>query len=137
MRNQLKSSGLTALSFTLSAGLLALALTPGISSAATTAGPTEVTVEGERVFARASVAVNSFDLTKASDLKRLNARIRGAIAEVCGETANVRMTVDESRCRDEARRSTQAQVAALRNASALAARGVQGRDAAIAVVAAR
>lgn len=82
MTNALRSSGIAALSFTLSAGLLALALTPAMASAATvtSVAPVEITVTGDRSVSSRRVATADLGLTSESAMKRLDARIRGASA---------------------------------------------------------
>lgn len=133
MSHRLLSSGAAALSFALAAGLATL--TPAVAAAAS--APT-VTVTGDRTVSTRRVATADLDLTAAADLKRLDARIRGAIGEVCDDGATGRMTMAESRCRSDARRSSDQQVAALRSratALASAARAKSGSE--IAVVAAR
>lgn len=135
MSNRLLSSGLAALSFTVSTGLLAMALAPGIAHASTRANAVEVTVSGEQMVASKRVGTGDLDLTDAADLKRLDARIRGAISEVCDDAGNGRTSIAESRCRQQARRESDQQVAALRSeATALAAARSSTK---IAVVAAR
>jgi hypothetical protein len=41
--------------------------------------------------------------------------VRGAVADVCDRGSNGRITLPEARCRDEARRSSDRQLAALRS----------------------
>lgn len=139
MTNRLHSSGIAALSFTLSAGVLALALTPAVASAATgSSDPVEFTVTGERLVATKRVTTADLDLNDSKDLKRLDARIRGAVEQVCVEHGDGRMTVSENLCRADARRSANQQLAALRGeALALASGGDSGPSSTIAVVAAR
>lgn len=123
MNTRLQSTGLAALSFTLSAGVLALALTPAmVSAAAPSTEIEEFTVSAEREVVTRRVATADLDLANASDLKRLDARIRRAISEVCREPSNYRVTAQSNRCGSDARRSANEQVAAIRRAgTALAA----------------
>nr|WP_314443098.1 UrcA family protein [uncultured Sphingomonas sp.] len=140
MTSRLQSSGIAALSFTISAGVLALALTPATASAAATGNSEEVefTVTGERLVGTKRVATSDLDLTDSADLKRLDSRIRGAIGQVCAEHGDGRITPSENRCRFEARRSTDQQVAALlRSESLAAAAGVPVAASTITVVASR
>lgn len=138
MNNRLQSTGLAALSFSVSAGILALALTPGMASAAPVIETEEYTVTGERLARVKRVATADLDLTSASDLKRLDARIRGAIGDVCFEDVGRWPTLSEQQCRSDARQSADQQVAALRQvATAMASRGEAFKTSAIAIVAAR
>lgn len=138
MSNRLFSSGIAALSFTVSAGILGLALTPAVASAATVSDEVEVVVTGDRTVATKRVATADLDLTSGADLKRLDARIRGAISDVCDDGADGRITLAESRCRSDARRSSYEQVAVLRSqATALASAAQADSASEIAVVAAR
>jgi UrcA family protein len=114
MSNRLLSSGIAALSFTVSATLLALTLAPA-SAAAATAEEVAVTITGNREIATKRVSTADLDLADAADLRRLEARLRGAVADVCDRGSNGRITLPEARCRDEARRSSDRQVAALRS----------------------
>lgn len=137
MNSRLKSSGVAALSFSVSAGLLALALTPSVAAAATT-GEVEATITGSRELRTREVSVAGLDLTKASDLKRLHAKVRSAIVDVCADGGNVRITFAESQCRRVAKVSTDRQIADLRSAAtARMAAGQAPASSKIAVVAAR
>jgi UrcA family protein len=139
MTKRLQSSGIAALSFTLSAGLLALALTPAMAHAATgSIVDWEVTATGDRIVDSRRVDANDLDLTSDADLRLLDGRIRRAINQVCDDAGTGRNSLGEYRCRDEARLSSNRQVAALRDqAIALAANGFARPDAAVAIVAAR
>jgi UrcA family protein len=114
MSDKLLSSGIAALSFTVSAALLALTLAP-VSAAAATADEVTVTITGNREIATKRVSTADLDLANAADLRRLEARVRGAVADVCDRGSNGRITLPEARCRDEARRSSDRQLAALRS----------------------
>lgn len=135
MSNRLLSSGLAALSFTVSASLLALALAPGMAHASTAGDVVEVVVTGESMVVTKRVATADLDLTDATDLKRLYTRIRGAIRQVCDDSGNGRTSNAESRCRHEARRSSNQQVAVLRSEAIALATAKSFPE--IAVVAAR
>jgi UrcA family protein len=133
MSHRLLSSGSAAVSFALVAGLAAL--TPG---AATAASAPTVTVTADGTVSTRRVSTADLDLTAARDLKRLDARIRGAIGKVCDDGATGHFTMAESLCRADARRSSDRQVAALRSeATALAAAAQAKSGSEIAVVAAR
>jgi UrcA family protein len=139
MTSRLQSSGIAALSFTLSAGVLALALTPAVSHAATTSSePVELTARGERLVEARRVDASDLDLASATDMKTLDARISRAINQVCREPGNSRATIDSSDCGAEARRSADQQVAALRSsATMLAAANGASQARTITVVASR
>ena len=140
MSNRLMSSGLAALSFTVSAGLLALALTPSVASAASTKADGDVvaTITGNRAVAVKEVSTAGLDLTDARDLQRLNTQVRVAIKEVCSNGDNGRIGFAEARCRDEARASSDRQIAALQSqAVARMAANQAPVSSKIAVVAAR
>lgn len=116
MTSRLMSSGLAALSFTISAGVLAVTLAPAMAHAATTGiDPVEVTVTAERQVATKRVATADLDLTSAADLQRLDTRILGAIGQVCREDNDGRTSNAERICRYDARLSADRQVAALRS----------------------
>jgi UrcA family protein len=135
MTTRLQSSGIAALSFTLSAGVLAFALTPALANAAPIR---EVVATGEGVIETRRVETSDLNLASASDLKTLDSRIRRAIGQVCNEPGNPRATLDNRVCRHDARRSADQQLAALRSSATLltAANGVsQSRT--ITVVASR
>lgn len=123
MNNRLKSTGFAALSFSISAGILALALVPAMATAASPATELEeLTVNADRDVRTRRVATADLDLANASDLKRLDSRIRRAIGEVCREPGFGRVTFESVRCGSDARRSADQQVAALlRSGTALAA----------------
>jgi UrcA family protein len=125
MTERRSSSGIAALSFTASAALLALALTPAAASADTNVGgDIELTAPGDRIVEERRIDASGVDFTSASDLRKLDSRILRAISAVCDEPGLGRNTIAEGRCRDQARKSSNAQVAALRSqAIALAAAG--------------
>lgn len=138
MNNRLQSTGLAALSFSLSAGLLALALAPAMAHAAALTDSDQFTVTGERPVASRRVATADLDLASLSDLKRLDARISRAIGQVCREPGYGRATIESSHCESDARRSANQQVAVLRSATALAVTGSQREvTSAITILAAR
>lgn len=125
MTSRLKTSGIAALSFTLSAAMLALALTPAAVAAQTNVlDGIELTAPGDRIVEERRVSVSGLDFTNASDMRKLDARILRAISAVCNEPGLGRNTMAEGRCRHQARQSSNVQVAALRSqAIALAAAG--------------
>lgn len=139
MTSRLKTSGIAALSFTLSAAVLALALTPGMASAqASNLDDIELTAPGDRIVEERRVDVEGVDFTNAADMKKLDARIGRAIVVVCAEQDLGRIKTVEVQCRHQARLSTDRQVAALRSeAIALAAAGRTAPGASDIVVAAR
>lgn len=116
MTSRLRSTGLAALSFTLSASVLALALAPAMAHAAI--DDTQTIVTGERGVPTRTVSTADLDLTSKADLKRLDARIDRAIGEVCREPGNGRATIASGLCLAEARSSAERQVAALRQSLA-------------------
>jgi UrcA family protein len=129
MTSRLQSSGIAALSFTLSAGILALALTPAIAHAATVeAEPVELIATGDREVETRRIDASAVDFSNAADLKLLQSRINRAINDVCREPGNGRAIIASGRCYTEARLSANQQVAALRSSATLlaAANGVQG-----------
>ncbi|NJC05444.1 UrcA family protein [Sphingomonas kaistensis] len=124
MTSRLKSSGIAALSFTLSAGILALALTPAMAQASgTEAEPIDLTAtaDRDREVRTRIVDASDVDFTSAADLKRLNSRINGAVNDVCRDQGDGRATIGSGRCYVEARLSANRQVAALRNSATLLA----------------
>lgn len=123
MTSRLQSSGIAALSFTLSAAVLALALTPAVASAQDNViEEIELTARGDRMVEQRRVPTSDLDLTSAAGMKTLNSRIRSAITAVCDDHGDGRHTIAEVRCRSQARHSSNLQVAALRSeAFALAA----------------
>ncbi|UUR07867.1 UrcA family protein [Sphingomonas glaciei] len=125
MTSRLQSSGIAALSFTLSAGILALALTPAVAHAAITdAEPVELTATADRDVQTRRVDASDVDFTNAADLKRLKSRIDRAVFDVCRDPGNDRRLIADGRCHYDARRSANEQVAALRaSATLLAAAG--------------
>ena len=125
MTSRLKTSGIAALSFTFSAALLALALTPAAASAQTNVlDGIELTAPADRIVEERRVSASGLDFTNASDMRKLDARILRAISAVCDEPGLGRNTAAEGRCRYQARQSANTQVAALRSqAIALAAAG--------------
>ncbi|GAA4001873.1 UrcA family protein [Sphingomonas humi] len=126
MTSRLRSSGIAALSFTLSASVLALTLAPAMAHAATTTrDPVEVTVTGERQLMTARIATNDLNLASAAGMKRLNNRILGAIGQVCRDDVNGSTTAERV-CRYEARVSADRQVAALRSEALALASGSSG-----------
>jgi UrcA family protein len=86
MSNRLKSAGLAALSFSLSAGLLAAVLSPALASAS----PLDTQTGNERMTVQ--VKVDDLDLTSATDQRKLDRRIRNAARDVCdtGESDRIR-----------------------------------------------
>jgi UrcA family protein len=139
MDNRLKSTGVAALSFSVSAALLAFALTPAMASAAPIgADNLNFTVNGEQVTATKRVSTADLDLTSASDLRRLDARIGSAVREVCRGSGKSLVTISSGACDSEARRSADRQVAALRNAATSVASATSGSQGApITIVALR
>lgn len=122
MTSRLQSSGIAALSFTLSAGILALALTPAMAhAAATDAAPVELTATADRDVETRRVDASDIDFTNAADLKMLNSRINRAVNDVCRDPGYGRATIGSGRCYTEARLSANQQVAALRNSDTLLA----------------
>ena len=125
MTSRLKTSGIAALSFTVSAALLALALTPAAASAQTNVlDGIELTAPADRIVEERRVSASGLDFTNASDMRKLDSRILRAISAVCDEPGLGRNTAAEGRCRYQARQSANSQVAALRSqAIALAEAG--------------
>ena len=125
MTSRLQTSGIAALSFTLSAAVLALALTPAAASAQTNViDGIELTAPGDRMVTERRVSASDVDFTNAADMRKLNGRISRAITAVCDSVDQRINTVAESQCRRDARASSDRQVAALRSeAIALAALG--------------
>jgi UrcA family protein len=116
MTTRLQSSGIAALSFTLSASVLAFALTPALANAAPIE---EVIATGERIVETRRVETSDLNLASASDLKTLDGRIRRAVVQVCNEPGNPRATLDNRVCREDARRSADQQLSALRSSATL------------------
>ena len=138
MTSKLKSTGFAALSFTVSAAVFAITLSPAVASAATVESDVEVVITGERQISTKQVSYADLDLTDAADLKRLSNRIGAAVSDVCETVTGGRFTLSDGTCRSEARRSADQQVAAIRSsANALAAATAAGSNRTIAVVAAR
>jgi UrcA family protein len=107
MSDRLKSAGLAALSFSLSAGLLAAALTPATANASqidTQSGYERITV---------TVKADDLDLTSKVDQRRLDRRIRNAAREMCDTGAADRVGQSGRLCRLDAVRSTATEVASL------------------------
>lgn len=125
MTSRLQSSGIAALSFTLSAALLGLALSPGIASAQSgTVDEIELTARGDRIVEQRRVDASDLDLASVLGMKALDSRVRRAITAVCDEPGVGRNTLAEGRCRHRARLDADRQVASLRSdAIALAAAG--------------
>jgi UrcA family protein len=119
MTTRLQSSGIAALSFTLSAGVLAFALTPALASAAPIGDTNELTASGERIVETRRVETSDLNLASAADLKTLDGRIRRAIGEVCSDNATPRTAFYNVACRYDARRSADQQLAALRSSATL------------------
>lgn len=139
MTSRLQSSGIAALSFTLSAAVLALALTPSVASAqANTLADIELTARGDRIVEERRVPTSGLNFTSASDMKKLDASIGRAITAVCAQQDLSFIKTAEIQCRQVARLSSVRQVTALRNqAIALAAAGRVAPSAGDIVVAAR
>ncbi|WP_426266703.1 UrcA family protein [Sphingomonas sp. LHG3443-2] len=139
MTSRLQSSGIAALSFTLSAAVLALALTPGVAAAQTNfLGDIELTAPGDRIVEERRVNTAGVDFNNAADMKKLDARIGRAITAVCAGQDLSLVKTAEMQCRQVARLSTDRQLAMLRNeAIALAAAGRAAPRASVIVVAAR
>ncbi len=139
MTSRLQSSGIAALSFTLSAAVLALALTPGVASAQTNfLADIELTAPGDRIVEERRVNTAGVDFNNAADMKKLDARIGRAITAVCAGQDLSLVKTAEMQCRQVARLSTDRQIAVLRNeAIALAAAGRVAPRASEIVVAAR
>lgn len=116
MTTRLQSSGIAALSFTLSAGVLAFALTPALANAAPI---DEVVATGERIVETQRVETSDLNLASATDLKKLDGRIRRAIVQVCSDAATPRAAFYDNVCREDARRSADQQLAALRSSATL------------------
>ena len=107
MSDRLKSAGLAALSFTLSAGLLAAALSPATANAS----PLD-TQNGYERFS-VSVATGDLDLTSVKDQRRLERRIRNAARDMCEIGVSERLRQTERLCRENAVQSTSTEVAGL------------------------
>lgn len=115
MTNRLQSSGIAALSFTVSAGLLALALTPATAKAAgSDMEPYELVATGERMVESRTIDASDVDFTNAADMKRLGSRINQAINQVCRDGSTLIAT---GRCYSDARQSANQQIAALRSSA--------------------
>lgn len=123
MTSRIKSSGIAALSFTLSAAVLALALTPAVASAQASAlADIELTAPGDWIVEERRVATAGLDFTNAADMKTLDGRLRRAITAVCDGRDLSLINTAELACRQQARVSADRQVTAMRNeAFALAA----------------
>lgn len=138
MTKSLKSAGLAALSFAISTGVLAVALAPATASASNTSPDLQVTAQRDRDVMTQRISIADLDLSKRSDLRTLDSRLRRASVAVCGDAGIERLTLDATRCRVGAKRSADLQVAGLRaKAEALAAAGLPSRIATTIVVAAR
>lgn len=107
MSDRLKSAGLAALSFSLSAGLFAAALSPASASAS----PLDTQTGFERMTVHVKVA--DLDLTSTRDQRRLDQRIRNAAQAVCDTGGGDRLSQGDRLCRLDAVRSTRARVAGL------------------------
>lgn len=124
MTNSLKSAGLAALSFTISAGVLAVALVPATASASGMTTDFRVVAQLDRDVLTTRVAINDLDLTRDADLRTLDARLHSASVYVCRSSDGERISAAEARCRIDAKASADIQVAGLREkARALAAAG--------------
>lgn len=118
MTNRLQSSGIAALSFTVSAGLLALALTPATAKAAASdMEPYELVATGERMVESRTIDASDVDFTNAADVKRLGSRINQAINQVCRDGSTGRTLIASGRCYSDARQSANQQIAVLRSSA--------------------
>ncbi|WP_300975367.1 UrcA family protein [Sphingomonas sp. LHG3406-1] len=135
MSSSLKSTGLTALAFSASFGLIAIAIAPATAFAQSPDISITAPYEEEALSKR--VAIGDLDLAKPRDMKRLDARIRSASRAVCEPNGFSLINDDELQCRKVAVASAQPQVARLRDqALSLAAAGQPSRiDTTLAVVA--
>lgn len=133
MSRSLKSSGLAALAFSVSLGLLGLTAAPALAQ---TDDVRVVAQVDEPVLSKA-VRIADLDLADAGDVRRLDFRIRAASRFVCAPFSNGQVTRAELSCRRTAVRSTDTRVAELRQqASRLAAANLPSRfDATVAVTA--
>lgn len=139
MTSRLQSSGIAALSFTLSASLLALALTPAVAHAAEAdVASLDIAATGDRIVDSKRIDASDLDLTSSADLRQLEGRISRAISAVCDDGGTSISSLSEQRCRRDARQSSDRQVALLRDrAVALASSGFARPDVAAAALAAR
>lgn len=133
MSRSLQSTGFAALAFSVSLGLIGLTAAP----AAAQTQDVRVTAQIDEPVLTKVIKIGDLDLADASDVRRLDFRIRSASRFVCAPLSNGQVTRAEASCRRVAVRSTDRRVAELRQqASRLAAANLPSRfDATLAVVA--
>ena len=136
MTKQIKSTGLAALAFSVSLGLVGLTVAQPASAAN---GPNEyrVIAPSEDTVLTKTVRVSDLDLANPADFRRLEFRISAASRFVCAPLSNGQVTPAEAKCRAYAKGSANRQVASLlERADRLAAAGLPSRfDAVLTVVA--
>ncbi len=120
MTSRVQSSGIAALSFTISAAVLGLALTPAVASAAPVTNEIELTAPSDRITETRIVHTSDLDLNSDSGLKVLKSRVDRAIGEVCRGPGTGRVPTLDSECAFGARQGANEQIAALRSSALLA-----------------
>ncbi|GAA4035252.1 hypothetical protein GCM10022281_14480 [Sphingomonas rosea] len=124
MKHRLQSTGLAALAFSVSLGLVGVTVAQPASAQSQ---PIKVTAPEEEIVTR-RVPVGDLDLSKPAAFRTLHHRIRAAAHQICVSYETGGQTADEAQCNWAAIRSTDTQVAALRaRASQLAEAGLPGR----------